>query len=170
MTRSLPFLAAPLLLAACTLVQAAPHTRKTQAGEARFVELTRQLEREPLSDNDKSKRTWLLQWSIGSHDVAINICSDTVPMEPKGYPQEGILMMQGMFGNAAFQIEHPDQRRNEAAVQTAAVRSALKAYASLRSQTDAPPIPAYDALAELERAGTLEAHVAPLAAKCLAQQ
>lgn len=168
MTRSLPYLAVPVLLAACAVAQAAPHGKKEQADEARFVELTRQLESQPLSDPDRQIRQWLMKWSIDSPGLAINICADTVPMEPKGYPHGGVLMLQGMFGNAAFQIEHPSQRHDEAAMQTAAVRSALKAYAALRSQSDAPAIPAYDALAEMERAGTLEAHIAPLAAKCLA--
>jgi hypothetical protein len=168
MTRSFPCLAVAALLAACALAHAAPHARQKKGDGARFVELTRQLESRPLSDPDNHIRQWLMQWSTDSPGVTINICADTVPMEPKGYPHAGLLMLQGMFGNAAYQIQHPRQRHDEAALQTAAVRSALKAYAALRSQSDAPAIAAYDALAEMERAGTLEAHIAPLAAKCLA--
>jgi len=170
MTRRLPLLAAPILLAACALVQAAPSAATSETDEARFVALTRQLEREPLADAGKLMRAWLLRWAEQSPDITALVCGKTTPMAPKEHPHHAELLVQGVFGNVAYQIEHPDKRGDEAALQAAAVRSTLRAYAALRSQSGTPAIPELDALAELEQAGTLDAHVAPLAAKCQAEQ
>ena len=136
-----------------------------ETDEAKFVRLTQHLEEAPLSDADKSIRSWLLQWAIDSQDITVLACNVMRPVPADDVPNSGAFVTQMMFGNAAYQISHPDKREDLLATQLAGVRSALKAYASILAQDPQARIPRFDELLQEDKDGTLEAHMAPIVDK-----
>lgn len=159
------FAAIPVMVAIASMAFAqAPQ----EADAARFVRLTRQLEQAPLGDTDKSTRTWLLKWAQDSHDITVRFCRVLDPVPGQGIPNSGILATQQIFGNAAYQISHPDRRGDPQATQLAGARSALRAYAALLAKDPKARIPRMDELLQWDKAGTLDAHLAPIVAKACA--
>lgn len=164
MIRTLPALLLTILLA----LAPAPAAAKDPAGEsdeARFVRLTRHLEAQPLSDADKSIRTWLLTWASDHPDLVVVVCDILGPIPVEQHPWNGYLLTQSVFGNAAFQIEHPDRREDLVAVQLAGIESALATYGVLVAAQPDQRIPYFDTLADHQRAGSLRGHMAPLITK-----
>lgn len=137
----------------------------SETDEAKFVRLTRQLEQAPLGDTDKSTRTWLLKWAQDSRDVTVRFCKVLTPVPGKDVPNSGILATQQIFGNAAYQISRPDKRADPLATQLAGARSALRAYESLVMKDPTARIPRMDELLRKDKAGALEAELAPIVRK-----
>lgn len=163
MNRVLTGVAAFLLFTLCATATAED---ATETDEAKFVRLTRHLEQQPLSDTDKSMRTWLLDWAAESPDITVVVC-DVLGNLHEESEHNGIYVTQLVFGNAAFQIAHPDQRDDVQATQLAAARSALAAYRSVLAVEPDARIPVLDELLAKEDAGTLESHLtAVVAEKC----
>lgn len=155
----LALLMLPLLLVLAPAGFAADGARPGETDPQKFVRLTRALEAEPMMDKDKSMRSWLLEWASASPDVQVLVCDLMGPIPKQKVPHGGELLMQYMFGNAAFQIEHPDQAKDAHAVQIAGVRSALKAYAAILKKEPSAKIPYFDDLRAKDKAGTLDAHL-----------
>ena len=154
--------AAFVLLSTCTGASTALAQTSAQSEEAKFIRLTHQLEMAPLSDTDKSMRSWLLQWAMNSQDITVIAC-DVMGLAPAGdAPNSGIYVTQMMFGNAAYQISHPDKKADLLATQLAGVRSALKAYESILAKDQNARIPHLDDLLQQDKDGTLATHMAPI--------
>ena len=151
-----------LLSSVTTGAESAP-----ESDEAKFVRLTQALEEQPLSDTARSARTWLIQWASDTKDITVTVCDilDTVSAERSGH--DAIYVSQMVFGNAAFQITHPDKRSDFFATQLAAARSSLKAYRSILAAEPTSRIPHFDELVAKDEAGTLESHLRGVVAeKC----
>ncbi|MBD9437973.1 hypothetical protein IB223_17885 [Pseudoxanthomonas sp. PXM03] len=140
--------------------QASAHAA-ADTDEAKFVRLTRHLERFPLDPDAKPMRAWMLQWAIETPDLVITACDFLEPKLEMDSYYGGMLFMQILYGNAAWQIVHPEQRADPVAPQIAGVRSALKAYAEISMERADAQIPAFDTLALAERGGTLETSLTP---------
>jgi hypothetical protein len=140
------------------------------AGEtdaATFVRLTRALEADPMRDTTKEIRGWMMAWATETKDVSVKICvvMDLIPQ--KDEPYSAILMLQSLFGNAAYQIEQPDKKSDQLAQQVAGVESMLKAYASLLRAHPEKHFAVLDMLVMRQDAGQLASYLAPLVkAKC----
>lgn len=154
---TIPVLAA---VACCALNARAQESPETD--EARFIRLTHQLEISPLSDTDKSMRSWLLQWAMDSKDITVNVCNLLGPIPKDDAPNSGIFVTQMIFGNASYQISHPEKRKDPLSPQVAGIRSALKAYDSILAKDPKARIPFLDDLVKRDKDGTLEAHMAPI--------
>ncbi len=138
-----------------------------EADQAKFVRLTRQLEREPLNDPDKVARNWLMEWAAKSDDVSFVICEVLGPVPSQDVPHAPELLLQMVFGNGSFQILHPDRKADLFAGQMAGIRSSMAAYASILAQEPQARIPTFDQLLVKERAGDLENYMMPVIAdKC----
>ena len=138
-----------------------------ETDEEKFVRLTRQLERAPLEDSDKSTRGWLIKWATESKDVSVLVCDVLGPIPKQDLPHAGELLLQMLFGNAAFQISHPDRKADLTATQVAGVRSSMAAYSSIIAKHPDAHIPYFDDLLSKERAGDLEMFLTPIVAdKC----
>ncbi len=123
------FLAAALAAPA----PAAERGPSTAAERRRAVEITRRLERAPLSAAANADRIWLLKWINDIPDIVVRTCSgllDTLPADD-GEKFGRKLFAQSMFGMTAYMIEHPARRSDWVAVQTAGIESTLKAYEAL---------------------------------------
>ncbi|HWU53708.1 MAG TPA: hypothetical protein VN153_12945 [Tahibacter sp.] len=156
-----------LSLTAHTSTEAAAASQSAETDEQKFVRLTAQLETNPLGDADKSVRGWLMQWATESKDVSVTVCDILGPIPGEDVPHGSEILTQYLFGNAAFQIAHPDRKKEQAAAQIAGVRSAMRAYSALLAEDPQAHIAYFDTLLAQERSGTLEASLVPLIAqKC----
>ena len=163
--RRLLFTALPLCFFVASLAASAQSAPETD--EAKFVRLTHQIEQHPLSDSDKSIRGWLLQWAMDSQDITVLACDILGNVSGDEVPYSGIYTTQMMFGNAAYQISHPDKRSDLLATQLAGARSSLIAYTSIIASHPEARIPHFDDLISKDKAGELETYLAPIVAdKC----
>src|SRR5690606_22555288 len=129
---------------------------------AKVVRLTRHLEDHPLSDPDKSIRSWLLQWATETQEITVVVCDILGTASGKEFPYSAIYTTQMIFGNAAYQIAHPDKRGDLLATQLAAARSSLRAYNSILAAHPDSRIPHLDELTTKDRSGSLESYLAPI--------
>ncbi|MFT3806306.1 hypothetical protein [Arenimonas sp.] len=148
----------PLFLAFGSVMALAQGGKAVETDAQKFVRMTRSLEADPSMDKDKSMRSWLLKWATDSPDVYVDICLGLLwpSAQERDTPHAGALVLQYTFGNAAFQIEHPDQAKDKHAVQIAGVRSALKAYAAILKKDPSAKNPYFDDLLAKDKAGKLD--------------
>ena len=157
--RTIRALAMALLLAGVASAERPPSTAEERA---RAVQLTRELEADPLAPSAEEKRRWLLQWWDRIPDMTVNVQlrAETVP--PDDHPYFDKILFQLAFSGGAFMIEHPEQARDEVAVQMASYEGALKVYRILDKHTPGHRLPDLDALVSKQEDGTLRSHIAGL--------
>ena len=156
-----------ILLLASQSLQALEAQVAPETDEAKVVRLTSHLEDHPLSDTDKSIRSWLLQWATETQKITVVVCDILGTVSAEESPHRGIYTTQMIFGNAAYQITHPDKRGDLLATQLAAARSSLKAYNSILATHPESRIPHLDELTTKDKSGGLESYLAPIVAeKC----
>jgi len=128
------------------------------------VRYTRALEVDPLADTAPRARRMLLEWLRDTKDYTVVVCDILGPI-PGEKPRHGAeLLAQQMFGNVAYQIEHPGEKdRNR--LQVAGVESVLKAYSAILAEDDQARIPYLDGLLAERKKGTLAQHMVPIIAK-----
>jgi hypothetical protein len=91
----------------------------------------------------------------------VNVCQSLFEeFDTETTPALGVYVLQLAFGNAAFQIEHPDQRGDQVAVQSAGLRSALAMHRAIRAQKPDAAVPYLDELQAKLDAGTFDAAAA----------
>jgi hypothetical protein len=162
--------AALLLLGAATPALAERDQPSTPQERARAVRLTRQLEADPLGQDAAGAQRWLVGWIQEVPDLTVTAC-DLLQLPDEQYAYAPQLVVQMMAGNAAFQIEHPDQAANETAVQGAALKSALKAYSAIVKRKPAARLDSLDQLVAEMKEGKLDRHMKALVAeRCESQQ
>jgi hypothetical protein len=134
-------LAVVALVALAPALALAERGPSTPAERRRAVESTRKLEQEPTAPGANAARKWLLQWIQEIPDIMVKSCSgplDALAQDTDGEKFGRALYAQSVFGMAAFLVEHPKQKDDWVAVQTAGVESVLRAYRSLlKSDPDA---------------------------------
>jgi hypothetical protein len=137
---------------------------------ANFVSLTRALEADPMRDTTKEIRSWLIDWLTESPTVSVKVCVVMDFLQGSSESDGALLMTQSLFGNAAFQIEHPGNQSDQLAQQLAGIESMLKAYSSLRRASPGKHYQQLDTLMALQKSGELKPHLAPLVEqKCQAK-
>jgi hypothetical protein len=151
------------LAGALTLILALPllagaRGPSTAAERKRAVDTTRRLERYPLAPSADADRKWLLKWIIDIPDINVKSCSgplDALALNEDGGKHGRWLYAQSMFGMTAFMIEHPNQKDDWVAVQTAGVESTLRAYQALVAVDREARWDELDTLLEARRQGKL---------------
>lgn len=137
---------------------------------ARFVSVTRDLEKAPLDPALKSDREWALQWLTDVPDITVTICADPLGgMVGSGYLHSGEVLIQYMFSMAAGVIEHPEIADDKVAQQIAGVESALAAYRSIIGDKSETRSPALDAMLASQARGELPAFVEQAYHSCIAK-
>jgi hypothetical protein len=154
-------LLATIVFCASGAVQAAgPAKPLPSDDERKVVELTRQLEARPLAQGSKEARAWLIGWITRAPQLQINLCDTLQVMKrDKEYAWTSKLVVQTMFGMAAWELEHPASRGMDLEVQLAGVRSALHVYESILREHPEAKFAPMDLLAAHEAAGDLSAHM-----------
>ena len=131
----------------------------TPEERARALEITRQLEQDPLNRALHKDREWLLRWLIEIPDIQVSICASGLGQFFKSkYKYSPEIMGQLTFGSAAFIIENPAKAKDEAATCLAGVQGALAAYKAILKSQPSAKSPALDELAA-KTPGQLQAHV-----------
>ncbi len=147
-----------LILVLASPVLAAGRGPSTPAERKKAVETTRRLERYPLAPDADAQRKWLLKWIVDIPDINVRGCSgplDALAQDEGGSRHGRQLYAQSMFGMTAFMIEHPRQKDDWVAVQTAGVESTLRAYQALLAQDSEAHWEELDTLLKARRAGKL---------------
>ncbi|MCL1635276.1 hypothetical protein M2650_11630 [Luteimonas sp. SX5] len=137
-----------------------------QPGEAEqfVVRFTRALEVDPLGENSSRVRGTLIEWLRNTQDYTVVVCDILGPIPGEKPPHSAELLVQQMFGNVAYQIEHPSEKdRNR--LQVAGVESVLKAYSAILAEDAQARIPYLDGLLAERKKGALARHMGPIIAK-----
>jgi hypothetical protein len=163
-----PFVLKTIAIAFTALMLALPTAGQAADAEPdakKFTRLTQALETDPLQATGREMRAWLFNWMEKSPDVTITVCDVLGPI-PSDKPPFGLeLWAQALAGNAAFQIAHPDKKRDAVATQVAGVESMLKSYAVILATDPKARIPYVDELLKFKAAGKLKVFMEPLVAK-----
>ncbi len=130
------------------------------------VRYTRELESHPLGADAPELRRQLLTWVEQTPDYAVVVCDILGPI-PSGRPKYGNeLLVQQVFGNVSYQIQHPDVK-DIIRLQIAGVESVLKAYQAILDKDGSARISYLDGLLDHQNRGDLAESMAPtIRAKC----
>ena len=131
----------------------------------KVIRYTESLEREPFQELAPIMRKWLIKWAEESPDVIIVMCDILGPVPGKEIPFSPELLVQSAFGNAAYQVSHPQNKDDFIAVQLAGVESVLKAYNSIITAKPEARISYFDSLLEKHKSGTLAEFMTPIITK-----
>lgn len=135
-----------------------------ESDSERVVRLVAALERNPLSIDAAQSRKWLMQWLEETKDFNVTVCEILGPVPSQSPPNTAVLLAQQMFGNLAYQIQHPGNR-NQLSLQLAGVESTLKAYAVLLGNDPQSRIAYFDDLLLAQKSGSLQSRMAPVIAQ-----
>ncbi|HJR74154.1 MAG TPA: hypothetical protein VJ806_11010 [Luteimonas sp.] len=152
-----------LLLAAgaASAQQPPPDSDEAKRVVLRYV---RALEVDPLAETAPRARRMLMEWLKDTKDYKVVVCDILGPIPAQKPPHSAELLGQQMFGNVAYQIEHPGEKdRNR--LQVAGVESMLKSYSALLAEDPQARIPYLDGLLAERKKGRLAQHMAPIIAK-----
>ncbi|MFZ0820139.1 MAG: hypothetical protein WAM91_08715 [Candidatus Acidiferrales bacterium] len=104
----------------------------TPEERARWVQITRRLEANPLDKDAIKDGEWAVKRVMEVRDVHVTLCADTMGyVENKKYKYNGNLLRQYLLGSAAFVVENPDKASDSTATNVAAMQSVLKIYAAI---------------------------------------
>ena len=121
-----------VLLLSAVPVAAQKRGPSTPEERAKAVQLTRQLETDPLGKSAKDARNWLTLWLIEIPDMTVEFC--TTFLAPLYESKKDFLTevrIQPMYSQAAFMIENPEKAKDRLTVFTAGLEGALKAYEAI---------------------------------------
>lgn len=153
-----------LMLAAGAASAQQPPAAYPGEAERFVVRFTRALEVDPLGETAPRVRRSLVEWLQNTKDYTVVVCDILGPIPGENPPHSAELLAQQMFGNVAYQIEHPGEKdRNR--LQVAGVESVLKSYSAILAEDDRARIPYLDGLIAERKKGTLAQHMAPIIAK-----
>jgi hypothetical protein len=139
----------------------------TQEERERALRLVQVLETDPLGDEAKRAREWLLAWLIEVPDVSVKLCGSLLgPLleSKKNYSEE--LVMQMMFSEAAFVIRSPTMAADDLAAYTAGIEGALRAYEAILKSKPKARWPFLDDLLQKRDAGVLRNYVVEAQKAC----
>ena len=140
---------------------------KDKSDREQLLQYARRLESNPFDEEAATMRRWLIAWIAASPDISVTVCDILGPIPQKSVPHGSELLVQAMFGNAAYQVQHPGRTDGELAMQLAGIESLLKAYSAIVGRDPGARIPYYDDLLKHEKEGTLRDFMAPIVAtKC----
>ena len=135
----------------------------TKLSRDQVVPLVRFLEREPNHENAPAIRSLLIQWEDTNTEFTDYVCEGILdPVPGDDIPNSGELLVQFIFGSAAYQLETAAEKRELVAAQTAGMRSMFKAYQAFLAADDTAHIPRLDELLRMDTDGKFEAHMAEI--------
>lgn len=137
------------------LIDKAHRKPSTSEERAKAVQLARDLELDPMAADAVHKRQWLLDFYQRVPDITVTVCDLLGPLPKEDHPYFAFVLFQSMASSGAFMIEHPDQVKDQVAVQTAGVIGALKAYEVFVKEVPEVRLPFLDGLVKQRNEGTL---------------
>jgi hypothetical protein len=156
-----------LYLAACAggAVAAEP----TSPGQrAEMIHLINGLETRPYGPEADNSRKAVMEWLTDAPDVSVTICGallgDIEKLENE--KDDPGLLLQLLFAEARFILEHPDQSKDEHAVHLAGVDGALVFYSAMKAERPAVRIDMIEKIVRVKSDGKLSDHVRKAMDKC----
>jgi hypothetical protein len=148
------------LLVAAPLV-AADRGPSTPEERDQAIKLTRILEHDPLHPKARDARAWLVTWVTVVPDITVGVCGYFIGGVQKvnKFPHDSEIVVQTMFGQLAYQLEHSAAKPYDEATFVAGVESALKAYESIVAKEPKSKVPFLDELIAKRDKGELAAFV-----------
>jgi len=142
--------------AACSRSASNPEDR------ARAVAYTQSLEEHPLAKDSLEKRMWLTEWIVLVPDFTVNVSRQEFKklesLDKVNDTYSNQLRMQMLFSQAAFQLQHPEER-STARIQAAGLAGTLRAYRAIQQFDPTAKYPMLDNLMSLEKKGKLQKYV-----------
>ena len=131
----------------------------TPEERARAVEYVRSLEENPLAKDSLEKRMWLTEWIVEVPDFTVDACcKELASLDKVNNTYSNQLRMQAMYSQAAFLLQHPEER-NAATIQAAGLAGTLRAYRAIQRFDPKAKYPFLDNLIALEKQGKLQQYV-----------
>jgi len=148
-----------VLVTTATLPLAAAPCPKTMEERERVVDYTHSLEDHPLAKDNLAKRMWLTEWIVNAPELNVaTCCNELKSLDAINDTYSHQLVMQAMYSQAAFQLEHPEIK-DMAAIQAAGLAGTLRAYRAIQRFDPSARYPLLDDLISLERKGKLQKYV-----------
>ncbi len=152
-----------VLMVAASIPSAAKTRGPSTAEErARALEYAQSLEQHPLGKDSLEKRMWLTEWIVQTPDLTVNVCCKQLKalesLDKINDTYSYQLRMQVYYSQAAFQLQHPEEK-NTAAIQAAGLAGTLRAYRAIQQFDPNAKYPLLDNLLSLERRGKLVKYV-----------
>src|SRR5271157_3550651 len=162
MVRKLLAVLSVLMVAASLPSFAAMRGPSTAEERAQALEYAQSLEQHPLAKDSLEKRMWLTEWIVQVPDITVNVCCKELKaleaLDKVNDTYSNQLRMQVLYSQAAFQLQHPEEK-NAAAIQAAGLAGTLRAYRAIQQFDPTAKYPLLDNLMSLEKQGKLEKYV-----------
>ncbi len=154
------------LLFAPMIVGAQAPAAAPESDVAKVVRYTRALETSPDRADAREIRRWLLEWAEDTPDYTINVCDvlDHASWGDANSSHGAELLVQTMYGNAAFQVEG-GAKADELSKQVAGVESTLRAYSALVAKDPRASVLHLDDLIAKRDASKLRDYLRPIVEK-----
>ena len=139
----------------------------TPKERGRVVQMARDFEANPLSEEAKNARLWFVKWIKEVPDITVELCPrllDPVDKSEENYAA-GLILQIGL-SSAAFIIENPDQAENPNAAFLAGINGTLKAYEAVLKIYPQARWPFLDTLLKMKTSGKPDEYVREAMAKC----
>lgn len=157
------------LVAVAALVNVASAQEPTSPEKkAEMIRLVDSLEAKPYGGDADNSRKAVMDWLTDAPDVTVTVCGallgDVEKLE--GEKDDPGLLLQLMFAEARFILQHPEQAQDEKAVHTAGVQGALAFYDSMKKERPGVKIPTIEKIAKSNADGKLADYVKTAVDKC----
>ena len=134
----------------------------TPEERAQALEYAQSLEQHPLAKDSLEKRMWLTEWLVQVPDFKVDVSRKALKklgsLDKVNDTYSNQLRMQVYYSQAAFQLQHPEEK-NTAAIQAAGLAGTLRAYRAIQQFDPTAKYPLLDNLMSLEKQGKLEKYV-----------
>jgi hypothetical protein len=155
------------LSAIATMQVVAAEQETSAATKARMIQLISILESDPFLKEATEVRDEILGWLAEAPDVTVKVCPKVLGDIRKIKGEEGgTLVVQLMFSEAKFILEHPDKATDQHAINVGGVEGVLRTYAAMKVAKPNLAIPEFERLIEVQSAGGLGAVVDEGLKKC----
>jgi hypothetical protein len=137
------------------------------ATKTRMIQIIETLESNPFVKDGKKIRGEVMSWLTEAPDVAVMLCPEVLGIVRDDLDDDAAtLVVQMMFSQAKFILEHPDKATDQHAVNVAGVEGVLRTYAAMQAKKPKLAIPEFDRLVKLQASGQLGVAVDEGLAKC----
>ena len=158
-------MAITLLIAAFLATPALAKKASTPEDRAKAVRLARELEQDPMTEDSIDKRKWLFKLYQDVPDISVTICDLLGPMPGDDHPFFPFVLIQSMFSQGAFIIEHPDLTNDKVSAQTAGMLGSLAVYERFVKVRSDARLPYLDDMLKRRDDGTLGKHMVEVVEK-----
>ena len=142
MARKLIAVLSVFLIAASISSVAATRGPSTAEERAQALEYAQSLEQHPLAKDSLQKRMWLTEWIVQVPDITVNVCCHELKalqsLDKVNDTYSNQLRMQAVFSQAAFQLQHPEEKNTAAIAAKQSSKTAANRAGTLKS-----PLPRY---------------------------